>query len=417
MYALCDCNNFFVSCERVFNPSLNVRPVVVLSNNDGCVIARSNEAKALGIEMAVPFFQIRNIVKKHNIAVRSTNFTLYGDMSDRIMNILSGLVPDMEIYSVDEAFLNLTGISNLENYCRDIVQTTTKCSGIPVSLGVAPTKTLAKTANHFAKKHKGYKQICIIDTEEKRIKALQITDIGNVWGIGRNHRRTLEYHGIKTAFDFTQKSRSWVRKKMSVIGERTWMELHGIPCIGKDDLETDKQQICTSRSFGQPITEYNNLLESVASLAALCVSKLRKQKSVTKALYIFAQTNRFKEEVYKMSKIIQLSFFTSDLAEIIGYCRKALDAIYIEKAEYKRAGVVLLDLLPEEYAPRDLFDPIDRDKQSRLLKALDEIVSKNGREAIKLAVQGNGYKPNIKQEYLSKRYTTNLDEIIEIKTG
>ena len=193
------------------------------------------------------------------------------------------------------------------------------------------------------------------------------------------------------------------------------MELQGIPCIGKDDLETDKQQICTSRSFGQPITEYNNLLEAIASLASLCVSKLRKQKSVTKGVYIFLQTNRFKDEVYKPSRIIPLSFYTADTAEVIGYCRMALDSVYIENMEYKRAGVVLLDLLPEEYAQRDLFDPIDREKQGRLLKALDEIADKNGREVVKIAIQGNGYKPNIRQEHLSKRYTTNLKEIIEIK--
>ena len=415
MYALCDCNNFFVSCERVFNPSLNNKPVIVLSNNDGCVIARSNEAKALGIKMAVPFFQIKNLVKKHDIAVYSTNFTLYGDMSTRVMAILSGLVPDMEIYSVDEAFLNLSGIPDIETYSRHIVKTTTKCTGISVSLGVAPTKTLAKIANHFAKRYKGYNQVCIIDSEEKRIKALQMTEIGDVWGIGYNHTKMLEYNSIKTAYDLTQKSRSWIRRKMSVIGERTWTELQGIPCIGKDDLETEKQQICTSRSFGQPITEYSNLLEAIASLASLCVSKLRKQKSVTKGVYVFVQTNRFKDEVYKPSKVIPLSFYTADIAEIIGYCRLALDSVYIENMEYKRAGVVLLDLLPEEYATRDLFDPIDREKRSRLLHTLDEIADRNGREAVKIAIEGNGYKSNIKQEHLSKRYTTNLKEIIEIR--
>lgn len=415
MYALCDCNNFFVSCERVFNPALNNRPVVVLSNNDGCVIARSNEAKALGIRMAVPFFQIRHLVEKHDIAVYSTNFTLYGDMSTRVMKVLSSLVPEIEIYSVDEAFLNLSGIDKLNEFSRHIVHFTSKATGIPVSLGVAPTKTLAKIASSFAKKYKGYGRVCIIDSDEKRVKALQMTEIRNVWGIGRNHATALGYHSIKTAYDLSLKSRSWVRRKMSVIGERIWMELNGIPCIGKDDLETEKQQICTSRSFGQPITEYNNLLESVASLASLCVNKLRKQKSVTKGVYVFVQTNRFKDDVYRPSRIIPLSFYTSDMAEILGYCRKALDSIYIEDLEYKRAGVVLLDLLPEEYAIRDLFDTIDRDKQKRLSQALDKIADRNGREAVKIATQGNGYKANIKQEYLSKRYTTNLNEVIEIK--
>jgi len=415
MYALCDCNNFFVSCERVFNPSLNNRPVVVLSNNDGCVIARSNEAKLLGIGMAVPFFQIKQLVKKYNIAVYSTNFTLYGDMSTRVMSVLASLVPDVEVYSVDEAFLNLSGISDLEEFCRHIVQATTVNTGIPVSLGVASTKTLAKIANHFAKKYKGYRQICFIDSEEKRVKALQMTDIGDVWGIGRNHTKTLKYYDIKTAYDLTQKSRSWVRSKMSVIGERTWMELQGIPCLEKDDLGMDKQQICTSRSFGQPIIEYNNLIEAVASLASLCVSKLRKQKSVTKAVYVFVQTNRFGNDVYKLSKFISLSFYSADIAEILSYCKNALESIYIENLEYKRAGVVLMDILPEEYIQRDLFDPIDRNKRDRLLKTLDRIADKNGKEAVKIAIQGNGYKANIKQEYLSKRYTTNLDDIIEIK--
>lgn len=415
MYGLIDCNNFFVSCERVFNPSLNNRPVVVLSNNDGCVISRSNEAKALGIKMAQPFFQIKEQVKKHNIAVHSTNFTLYGDMSDRVMSILAQLIPHMEIYSVDEAFLHLSGINNLESFCRQIVHTVFRNTGIPVSLGVAPSKTLGKIANHFAKKYKGYNQVCIIDSEEKRIKALQLTSIDDVWGIGYQFNKMLAYHDIKTAYDFTQKSRSWVRRKMSVIGERTWMELQGTPCIGSDDLSVDKQQICTSRSFGQPIITYHRLLESVATLAALCIDKLRKQKSLTKAIYVFVQTSRFKDDVYKPSKIIPLSFYTADTAEIITYCHKALDTIYIDRLEYKRAGVVLMDIIPDSIVQPDLFDPVDRKKQRQLAFAIDEIAKKNGREAIRIALQGEGYKANIRQEHLSKRYTTNWDDIIVIK--
>ncbi|MDD4514219.1 Y-family DNA polymerase [Massilibacteroides sp.] len=415
MYALIDCNNFFVSCERVFNPALNGRPVVVLSNNDGCVIARSNEAKQLGIAMGVPFYQVKQLVEKHQVAVYSTNFTLYGDMSDRVMTILSGLVPEMEVYSVDEAFLHLHGIEDLYNYSRHIVKTVLKSTGIPVSIGVAPTKTLGKIANHFAKKYTGYKNVCIIDSEEKRIKALQQTEIGDVWGIGRNHRKMLEYYSVKTAFDFTQKSRSWVRSKMTVIGERTWMELNGIPCVEKDDLTTEKRQICTSRSFGQPITSQSELVEAVVALASLGVGKLRKQKTLTKGIYVFVQTNRFDADAYKSSKEIVLSFYTSDLAEVATYCHKALNEIYKEGLEYKRAGVVLLDLIREEYVQRDLFDPIDREKQTRLSKALDMITHKYGREAIKVAVEGEGYKLKIKQEHLSRRYTTNLKEVIKIK--
>lgn len=415
MIGLIDCNNFFVSCERVFNPALNNRPVVVLSNNDGCVISRSNEAKALGIKMGVPFFQIKELVKQYNVGVYSTNFTLYGDMSDRVMNTLSNLVPDMEVYSVDEAFLHLHGIEDIANYSKHIIRTVTKNTGISVSIGVAPTKTLGKIANHFAKKYKAYNNVCIIDSEEKRIKALQKTPIGDVWGIGRRHTKMLEYHGVKTAYDLTQKTRSWVRCKMTVIGERTWMELQGTPCIEKDELSAKKQQICTSRSFGQPITEYNNLLESIAVLASLSVAKLRKQKTVTKAVYVFVQTDRFEEDVYKSSKVVPLSFYTSDTAEIIGYCRQALDSIYLPNLKYKRAGVVLIDIIPEEYALRDFFDEKDRDKQQRLNQTLDEINKKNGCDTVKLAVQGNGYSKNIRQEHLSKRFTTNFNDIIEIK--
>ena len=400
MYALIDCNNFFVSCERVFNPALNNRPVVVLSNNDGCVISRSNEAKALGIKMGVPFFQIKELVKQRNVSVYSTNFTLYGDMSDRVMNTLSN---------------HLHGIDNLEDHCRHIAKTTTRGTGIPVSIGVAPTKTLGKIANHFAKKYKAYNNVCIIDNEVKRVKALQKTTIGEVWGIGRRHRKMLEDHGIQTAYDFTQKSRSWVRNKMTVIGERTWLELQGIPCIEKDDLSGEKQQICTSRSFGQPVTEYANLLESIAALASLCTAKLRKQRSVTKAVYVFVQTSRFKDDVYTPSKMIPLSFHTADTAEIMSYCRQALDTIYIPNVEYKRAGVVLMDIIQSGCVQRDLFDSKDRDKQERLSKALDEIAKKNGHDCIKVAVQGDGYRKHIRQEHLSKRYSTNLNEIIEIK--
>lgn len=415
MYALIDCNNFFVSCERVFNPALNNRPVVVLSNNDGCVISRSNEAKALGIKMGVPFYQIKDLVKQYNMGVYSTNFTLYGDMSDRIMNTLRNLVSDIEVYSIDEAFLHLHGIEDVASYSRHIVRTVIKNTGVPVSIGVAPTKTLGKVANHFAKKYKAYHNVCIIDSEEKRIKALQKTPISDVWGIGRRHTKMLEYYGLNTAYDLTQKSRSWVRSKMTVIGERTWLELQGTPCIEKEESSAKKQQICTSRSFGYPITAYNNLLEAIASLASLCVVKLRKQKTVAKAVYVFVQTDRFEEDVYKSSKIVSLSFYTSDTAEIIGYCRQALDSIYLPNLEYKRAGVVLIDIIPEEYVLRDFFDSKDRNKQQRLNQTLDEINKKNGHATVKLAVEGNGYSENVRQEHLSKRFTTNLNDLIEIK--
>ncbi len=416
MYGLLDCNNFFVSCERVFNPALNNRPVVVLSNNDGCVISRSNEAKKLGIKMGAPYFKIKKVIVENNVAVFSTNFNLYGDMSDRVMSVLAGLVPGMEIYSIDEAFVNLQGINDIEGFSRHIVRTVTKCTGIPVSLGVAPTKTLAKMANHFAKKYKGYKQVCIIDSEEKRIKALKLSPVGDVWGIGRRNLRKLEYYSVQTAYDFTQKNRAWVRRQMSVTGERTWTELRGIPCIGSDDM-AEKKQICTSRTFGKTVSDFETLFESVADFAALCAEKLRKQHSSAKAVYVFVQTDRFKDSPYSESKFLPLSFPTSGTGEIIHYCKLALQRIYKDGEIYKRAGVVLTDLIDDCLIQEDLFDPVDRNRQRQLSKSVDRIARKNGRETIRIAAQGRGYRPYTMQNHLSKRYTTNLKEIIEISSG
>lgn len=417
MYGLVDCNNFFVSCERVFNPSLNNIPVVVLSNNDGCIIARSNEAKALGIKMGVPFFKAKNIIDKHNVKYCSTNFTLYSDMSDRVMTILSGLVPHMEVYSVDEAFLHLEGILSLEQYGRQIVDITSKSTGIPVSLGIAPTKTLAKIANYYAKKYPGYNRLCMIDSEEKRIKALKLLDIGEVWGIGRQFRKTLEYNSIKTAYDFTKRKRPWVRNKMSVIGERTWMELQGIPCFTKDEA-VEKKQICTTRSFGYPITEFEPLMESIANFASLGTAKLRKQHASTKSITVFVHTSPYENKNYSgqymPSKTIPLSYYTHDTGEIIHYCRMALNEMYRENYVYKRGGVILSDIVPNEFVMQDLFDPVDRIKQHRLLTACDRIALKNGRDVIKIASQGKGYLPHVRQKHLSKRYSTNLNEIITV---
>lgn len=414
MYALADCNNFFVSCERVFNPSLEGKPVVVLSNNDGCVIARSNEAKRIGIKMGIPFFEIKALAIRYGIKVYSTNFPLYGDMSQRVMDMLSRYVPSIEVYSIDESFLHLEGIDEEESYCRKIVKGIRKGTGIPVSIGIASTKTLCKIANRFAKKYRGYGQVCIIDTEEKRVKALQKTPIEEVWGIGRRLAPELKKNDVETAYDFSLKERSWVRKKMSVSGERTWAELRGIPCIGQEEVLSGKQQICTSRSFGMPVKTYDNLLESISSLAFLSVLKLRKQHSLAKAVYIFIQTSRFVNDYYMPSKIIRFSFYTAETGEIISYCHKALDSIYCEGYEYKRAGVVLTDIIDEKDEERDLFDSVDRNRQKKLSLAIDRIVKKNGQDAIKIAVQGRGYNENILQKYLSKRYSTNLDEIIDI---
>jgi DNA polymerase V len=417
MFGLVDCNNFFVSCERVFDPSLNGKPVVVLSNNDGCVISRSQEAKDLGIPMGEPIYKIRDKMKTGQVRLFSSNYSLYGDMSSRVMSTLSTLAPEIEVYSIDEAFLHLDGIQNLADYGKKIARTTSKNTGIPVSLGIAPTKTLAKLAGYFAKKYPKYEHVCIIDTDEKRIKALQLTPVGEVWGIGRKHKKMLEYHGINTAYDFTQKSKSWIRRNLTVIGERTWLELHGIPAITAEHDE-GKKQICTSRSFGEPVRDFAPLMEAIANFAASCCRKLRKQNSFAQMVIIFISTNgyRAEETQYYQNRIVPFSFPTNDTSEIISHCRMALEKIYKDGYAYKRAGVIVSDLIPGTAVQRDLFDIKDREKQRRLSQALDEIAKKNGPDMIKVAAQGDGKAWASKREFTSRRFTTNLLEVIEIKT-
>lgn len=414
MYGLIDCNNFYASCERVFNPSLNGKPVVVLSNNDGCVIARSNEAKALGIKMGIPAYQIKDLVSSHGVAVFSSNYTLYGDMSGRVMSMLAELSPEIEIYSIDEAFLNLDGIIDLNTIGRKMVDRVTRGTGIPVSLGVAPTKTLAKIANKLAKKYPAYDQLCIIDSEEKRIKALQLTEIGNVWGIGRRQAAKLQKEGIKTAYDFTRLSGSWVRKNMTVVGERTWKELQGISYIDMETAPPAKKQICTSRSFGKMLTDIDTISEAIASHASTCAKKLRNQQSYATSLMVFIHTNNFREDLpqYWRNIVMHLPVPTNDTQEIVHYALTGLKSVFLNGYQYKKAGVIITEIT--EGAQLGLFDHVDRNKRERLMQTIDKINGKHGNN-IKLAVQGTGRGWKLKQEQLSGHYTTNLNQIINIK--
>ena len=395
MFGLMDCNNFYASCERVFNPSLNGRPVVVLSNNDGCVIARSNEAKALDIPMGAPAYQIKELVEKHGVAVFSSNYTLYGDMSARVMSILSSLVPDIEVYSIDEAFVNLDGVKDYQSLGTTIVNKVYK----------------GKMANKFAKKYPAYKRVCCIDTEEKREKALRLFAIGDVWGIGRRQAAKLEKEGVKTAYDFTQLSGSWVRKYMTVVGERTWKELRGIPCITENI--TPRKQICTSRSFGQMIENIEQMDEAVSTFAATCAKKLREQKGYAVSLHVFIITNRFREDLpqYWKSVSVNLPVPTDDTLEIVNYAMSGLRSIFRTGYQYKKAGVIITEITYN--VQHNLFDTVDRDKRERLMNAIDSINGKHG-HSVKLAVQGQGTGWKLKQEQLSKHYTTDLGEIIEI---
>ena len=413
MFGLIDCNNFYASCERVFNPALNGRPVVVLSNNDGCVIARSNEAKELGIKMGVPAYQIKSLIDSHGIAVFSSNYTLYGDMSGRVMSILTELAPEIEVYSIDEAFLDLDGIKELQSLGTNIVNRVTRGTGIPMSLGIASTKTLAKIANKFAKKYPAYNRVCIIDTEEKHLKALQQTEIREVWGIGHKQAIKLGKQGIKTAYDFIQLPEAWVRKEMTVTGERTWKELRGISCIRMESIPPAKKQICTSRSFGKMISDIDTLIEAIATHASTCARKLRKQKAYAHSLMEFIHTNNVREDLppYWKNTVIHLPVPSNDTQEIIHYALIGLKNIFMQGYQYKKAGVIITEIT--EDAQLGLFDSVDREKHHKLMQIVDKINGEHG-QPIKLAVQGNGREWRLKQEQLSGRYTTDINQIINI---
>lgn len=416
-YGLIDCNNFYASCERVFNPSLRGKPIVVLSNNDGCVIARSAEAKALGIPMGEPAYKLKELIESNQVNVFSSNYVLYGDMSHRVMTTIATFAPEMEVYSIDEAFLLFDGFENIDfkTLGSKIVNSVTHNTGIPVSLGIAPTKTLAKVANKFAKKYKAYHGVCIIDTDEKREKALKLTEIGDIWGIGRRYSKRLQYYSINTAWDFTQRTKSWVRHEMGVVGEQTWMELRGTPCF---EMETPsaKKSICTSRSFGERLTELAPISEAVANFAAGCAEKLRKQHSYACVLTVFIHTNPFatNQAQYYNQKVMQLSVPTNDSTELINYALRGLKSIYAEGFRFKKAGVIVSDIIPERPLQADLFDVRQRDKFNKVMKVMDSLNESYGRQKVKVAAQGFDRKWKLKNEKLSPCFTTNLKDVMEV---
>ena len=314
MFALVDCNNFYASCERTFAPHLNGKPIVVLSNNDGCAIARSNEAKAVGIPMGAPAFQFEELFKKHNVHVFSANFSLYGNMSNRVMSILSEYSPEVEIYSIDEAFLQLSGFDyvNLKEYGISMWKRVTQGTGIPICVGIAPTKALSKVANRIAKKYPQTKGVHIIDTEEKRMKALKWLVVEDIWGIGRKHALKLKTQGVKTAFDFTQLPDAWVQKEFSIVGLRLKRDLSGLPTLKLDDIQP-KKNIATTRSFEYNLTKLSELKERVATFAVTCAEKLRKQHSCCTSLMVFIHTNGFRKDLPQYSKntVVKLPFPTN----------------------------------------------------------------------------------------------------------
>ena len=416
MYALVDCNNFYASCERVFNPKLNHKPIVVLSNNDGCVIARSNEAKPF-IPMGAAAFKYKDVFKKNNIHVFSSNYALYGDISNRIMNILSTFTPDIEVYSIDEAFLEFKGFENydLTDYSIEIKDRIKKWTGMPVSIGIAPTKALSKIANKIAKKYADRTNgVYLLDSKEKIEKALKWTKIADVWGIGRKISKKLERINVFTAYDFIQLSDAYVRKEFSVVGLRLKHELQGESILKLEKIKS-KKAIATTRSFKHDIADLNSLKERVATFAVSCSKKLRNQQSNANLLMVFIQTNAYRKEQtqYNKSITIKLPFATNSSITISKYAIKALTLLYKKGYQYKKAGVIVMGITPTNTKQLNLFVN-ENPKHKKLMKVMDKINGNYGEDVLKLASQNLEKTWVMRQEKLSKQYTTNWNELLTV---
>ena len=418
MFGLIDCNNFYVSCERVFQPIFNEKPVVVLSNNDGCVISRSNEAKKLKIPMGAPAFKYKKEFKKYNIKVFSSNYALYGDMSRRVMSILEHFTPNVEIYSIDEAFLKF----NNSKYF-DIVKESHKMrkqinqwTGIPVSIGLAPTKSLAKIANKIAKKFNTKTLgVYALDSQEKIIKALKWTPVEDVWGIGRRQSKLLHSIGIKNAFEFTSLSDQWVKKNMSVIGLRLKKDLSGSPFIKLEEIRSKKKSIATTRSFESRLTHLIDIEERISTFATSCAEKLRKQSSYCTSLLVFLRSDPFKKDIqYSNSLVVDLPYSTNSSLIISKQAVFALRKIFKPGIDYKKAGVIILDLRPKENRQLNLFES-NITRHDKLMKAIDNINYKYGGHQIKLGNQDLSRVWKMKQQKLSPKFTTLLNEIIKVR--
>jgi DNA polymerase V len=416
MFALVDCNNFYASCERVFKPSLNRRPVVVLSNNDGCVIARSAEAKALGIPMGAPAFQYAAMFEQYRVEVCSSNFALYGDMSQRVMSVLANYTADMEIYSIDEAFMywSSTGkIPDIEE-AKALRKKVFQYTGIPISVGLAPTKVLAKAANKIAKKYPNKtQQVMYLDTPERIQKALTILPVGDIWGIGRRHEDRLKAMGVYTAADFVALPEAWIKKHMSVLGLRLRLELLGESVLDLEQVQP-KQTIATTRSFDHDYTDYQQLAERISTFAFSATEKLRAQHSTCRTLCIFVHTNVHRSGPrYFRNILIPLPYPTSSAMEVARFALGGLRNIFKPGYAYKKAGLILMDLQPSQARQHTLFETSDA-RHETLFKTVDQMNRRMGQHKIRLAAQAPGRVWKMRQERRSPCYTTKLSDIITV---
>ena len=413
MIGLADCNNFYASCERVFNPQIKGKPIVVLSNNDGCVIARSNEAKALNIKMGEPAFKIKSLFKKHKVHVFSTNFALYGDLSERVMNTLKSEISRVEIYSIDEAFLDFSDLCSFDR-ALSIRKKVKKWTGIPISIGIAPTKTLAKVASHIAKK--STKEGVFILRKSDIVRYLKYLPIEDVWGIGRKNAFKLKQYGVYTALDFRNLNTDWLRKNFSINGVRLQKELRGEICYELEFKKNKKKNICTARSFGKETNDYNIIRQAVSNFANTCAIKLRKEAGCCYKVSVFLMTNRYKPNALQHYPYITLNFQTptSDSFEIVSKANIALKNIYRDKCIYKKAGVIVQNIVSAKEVQTSLFDTINRKKRNKLMCSIDKINMLMGRDKIRLAAQGFDRKWKLQQEKLSPCYTTRFSDILSV---
>ncbi|WP_231465079.1 Y-family DNA polymerase [Pedobacter sp. Leaf132] len=414
MFALADCNNFYASCHRLFEPQYNSVPVVVLSNNDGCVIARSNEAKACGIAMGAPFFKIREEIAKHNIAVFSSHYTLYGDISARVMTNLARFTPDVEVYSIDECFLGLSGFDNLSAYGKEIRDTVINNTGIPISIGIAPTKVLAKVANKTSKKNNG---VMVLESAEQIAAALEHYPVEDLWGVGRQFAHKLIKGGIETAAQFRALPVDWVQAHMTIVGVRMWRELWGESCIPLKTVLDPKKGMCTSRAFGKLTTDYNQLKEATSSYAARLASKLRKEKLCATVLSVKLLTNKFVDQKLQAypSISIPLEHPINNTVDLINTALWGLKKIYLRGYQYQKVEVNATGLIPESEVQLNIFNEFKGVKHDKVSKVLDKLNMHYGAGTLRMAGEGLKQKWTMKREFLKPCYTTNWNDIIKVK--
>ncbi|GAA3600400.1 Y-family DNA polymerase [Flavivirga amylovorans] len=417
MYALVDCNNFYASCERTFNPNLRNKPIAILSNNDGCVISRSDEAKALNLPMGAPIFKWEAFCKANNILVYSSNYPLYGDMSSRVMTILEGFTPDVEVYSIDEAFVQFKGFEdyNFEDYGNQIRQRILKWTGIPTCVGIAPTKALSKVANKIARKFPNETNgVYVIDSEEKKMKALKWIKLEAVWGIGRGLQKRLKIKGCNTALDFVELPDEWVRKNFSITEWKLKKDLEGVSKLTLDEFQT-KRAIATTRSFEYTFSDIENIKERISTFATSCAEKLRKQGSSCHIIYVILSSDRHKKgtEQHRASKAVNLPYPTNSSLIISNCALDSVVSIFKEGVKYKRAGVIVTGLVPTSNHQLDMFES-ENPKHKPLMDTIDILNTKYENYKVKLGNQDLKRTWKMRQERLSPRYTTNINDIIKV---